>query len=135
MCYFCCLTIRRPPRSTRTDTLFPYTTLFRSEGLLGIGTEPGFAIGQRALLVRSPGGNLLWDCIALVDDDTVARVREAGGIRAIAISHPHYYSGMVEWSRAFGDVPPLLHAADREWWTRAPPAIDRKDGGGGERGE
>src|SRR3546814_13670431 len=59
-----------------------------AEGLLGIGTEPGFAIGQRALLVRSPGGNLLWDCIALVDDDTVARVREAGGIRAIAISHP-----------------------------------------------
>src|SRR3546814_20333481 len=27
---FCCLMIRRPPRSTRTDTLFPYTTLFRS---------------------------------------------------------------------------------------------------------
>src|SRR3546814_6351073 len=27
---------RRPPRSTRTDTLFPYTTLFRSEALLGI---------------------------------------------------------------------------------------------------
>src|SRR3546814_15495732 len=30
MCFF--LMIRRPPRSTRTDTLFPYTTLFRSEG-------------------------------------------------------------------------------------------------------
>src|SRR3546814_15210653 len=30
------LMIRRPPRSTRTDTLFPYTTLFRSHGLLGI---------------------------------------------------------------------------------------------------
>src|SRR3546814_109598 len=33
-CYVCCffffLMIRRPPRSTRTDTLFPYTTLFRS---------------------------------------------------------------------------------------------------------
>src|SRR3546814_3757191 len=28
--------IRRPPRSTRTDTLFPYTTLFRSDGLGGI---------------------------------------------------------------------------------------------------
>src|SRR3546814_940412 len=27
--------IRRPPRSTRTDTLFPYTTLFRSIGALG----------------------------------------------------------------------------------------------------
>src|SRR3546814_13604948 len=33
MCMYCCfffLMIRRPPRSTRTDTLFPYTTLFRS---------------------------------------------------------------------------------------------------------
>src|SRR3546814_15193523 len=29
--FFCFLMIRRPPRSTRTDTLFPYTTLFRSE--------------------------------------------------------------------------------------------------------
>src|SRR3546814_11623775 len=31
--FFCCLMIRRPPRSTRTDTLFPYTTLFRSGGI------------------------------------------------------------------------------------------------------
>src|SRR3546814_1130061 len=30
--------IRRPPRSTRTDTLFPYTTLFRSSGRFGSGT-------------------------------------------------------------------------------------------------
>ncbi len=30
--------------------------------LLGIGTEPEFAIGQRALLLQSPRGNLLWDC-------------------------------------------------------------------------
>src|SRR3546814_17997261 len=29
--YICFVMIRRPPRSTRTDTLFPYTTLFRSE--------------------------------------------------------------------------------------------------------
>src|SRR3546814_7738458 len=32
MIYFFFLMIRRPPRSTRTDTLFPYTTLFRSRG-------------------------------------------------------------------------------------------------------
>src|SRR3546814_2504708 len=31
-CFFFFLMIRRPPRSTRTDTLFPYTTLFRSSG-------------------------------------------------------------------------------------------------------
>src|SRR3546814_14819528 len=33
--YFFFLMIRRPPRSTRTDTLFPYTTLFRSGGFTG----------------------------------------------------------------------------------------------------
>jgi len=99
-----------------------------ADGLLGIGTEPGFAIGQRALLVQSPGGNLLWDCITLVDDDTVARVDAAGGIRAIAISHPHYYSAMVEWSRAFGDVPILLHASDREWVMRDAPQVEYWDG-------
>src|SRR3546814_19858476 len=31
--------IRRPPRSTRTDTLFPYTTLFRSAALVGEGAK------------------------------------------------------------------------------------------------
>src|SRR3546814_17659640 len=31
LCVFFLLMIRRPPRSTRTDTLFPYTTLFRSK--------------------------------------------------------------------------------------------------------
>ena len=86
-------------------------------GVLGIGTEPPFAIGQRALLVTSPGGNLLWDCITLLDDATAEAVRNAGGLRAIAISHPHYYSSMVEWGRAF-DAPVLLHEADRQWIMR-----------------
>ena len=92
-------------------------------GLTGIGTEPSFAIGQRALLVRSPQGNVLWDCITVLDDATVAEVRSVGGIRAIAISHPHYYSSMVEWSHAF-DAPVLLHAADREWVMRPDPQIE-----------
>src|SRR3546814_9482814 len=34
--YVFVLMIRRPPRSTRTDTLFPYTTLFRSAGIHGL---------------------------------------------------------------------------------------------------
>src|SRR6266480_149427 len=58
--------------------------------LLGISTEPEFAIGQRALLLQSPGGNLLWDCISLLDEKTIAEVNGRGGIRAIAISHPHF---------------------------------------------
>jgi glyoxylase-like metal-dependent hydrolase (beta-lactamase superfamily II) len=85
--------------------------------LLGIGTEPEFAIAQRALLVQSPAGNLLWDCISLLEDNTIAEVRARGGIRAIAISHPHFYSSMVEWAEHF-DAEIYLHAADREWVMR-----------------
>jgi hypothetical protein len=97
-------------------------------GLVGIGTEPSFAIGQRALLVRSPGGNLLWDCVTLLDRATIERVNKLGGIRAIAISHPHYYSAMVEWSRAFDDAPIHLHAADREWVMRSNGAVQFWEG-------
>ncbi len=96
-------------------------------GLTGIGTEPKFAIGQRALLVRANGGNVLWDCVSLLDDETVDAVRALGGISVIAISHPHYYSSMVEWSRSF-DAPIYLHADDREWVMRPDPAISYWEG-------
>ena len=92
-------------------------------GLIGIGTQPQFAIGQRALLVRTPAGNVLWDCISFLDDATVTLIEALGGIRAIAISHPHFYTTMVEWSRAFGNAPIHLHAADRAWVMRPDPAI------------
>ncbi len=96
--------------------------------LLGIGTEPEFAIGQRALLVQSPSGNLLWDCIALLDDRTIAEVNARGGIRSIAISHPHFYSSMIEWADHF-DAQIFLHAADREWVMRKSPRIQSWEGG------
>src|SRR3546814_4102061 len=38
--------IRRPPRSTRTDTLFPYTTLFRSDGEHALGLEHAQRVAQ-----------------------------------------------------------------------------------------
>ncbi|MFD0922556.1 MBL fold metallo-hydrolase [Saccharopolyspora rosea] len=86
-------------------------------GITGIGSEPSFAIGQRALLVRAASGNVLWDCIPYLDDEVVARVEELGGLTAIAISHPHYYSTMVDWAQTF-DVPVYVHAADRQWVPR-----------------
>jgi hypothetical protein len=92
-------------------------------GLTGIGTTPAFAIAQRALLLRGASGNILWDCISFIDDATVEIVNALGGIAAIAISHPHYYSSMVEWSHAFGHAPIYLHAADRQWVIRPDPAV------------
>lgn len=91
--------------------------------LTGIGTEPRFAIGQRALLVQSPSGNVLWDCISLIDVETVERVNALGGLTAIAISHPHFYSSMVEWSRAFGGIPIYLHADNQQYVERPAPEI------------
>jgi hypothetical protein len=86
-------------------------------GLIGIGTTPSFAIGERALLVQSAQGNVLWDCMSLIDDETVAEIERLGSLTAIAISHPHYYSTMVEWADRF-DIPIYLHEADREWVMR-----------------
>jgi glyoxylase-like metal-dependent hydrolase (beta-lactamase superfamily II) len=83
------------------------------EGLLGVGIEPSFAIGQRALVVD----DVLWDCVPYLDDEVAERV---GSLRGIAISHPHYYSAVVDWARRF-DCPAWLHEADREW-------IQRPDG-------
>lgn len=96
-----------------------YRNEFREHepGLIGIGTTPSFAIGERALLVQDERGNILWDCISLIDDETVAGIERLGGLSAIAISHPHYYSTMVEWADRF-DAPIYLHEADREWVMR-----------------
>jgi glyoxylase-like metal-dependent hydrolase (beta-lactamase superfamily II) len=91
-------------------------------GVVGVGTDPAFAIGQRALLLRKPSGNVLWDCVTYLDDDLVAMIKGLGGISRIAISHPHYYGTMVEWSRAF-DAPVYLHAADRDWVGRPDPML------------
>ena len=88
-------------------------------GLLGIGVDPPVAIGQRALLVRTDAGNLLWDPPGYLDEAAVAAVRAAGGLRAVTASHPHFYGSMAEWSRAF-DAEVLVPEADAAWLTCPP---------------
>ncbi len=109
-------------RQSHTNTLHEY-----EPGIIGIGAMPAFAIGQRALLVRTGKGNILWDCIAALDDATVTLIEGLGGIDAIAISHPHFYTTMVEWAHAF-KAPIHLHAADKQWIMRGDPAIELWDG-------
>src|SRR3546814_18991447 len=68
--------IRRPPRSTRTDTLFPYTTLFRSTGT--------YIIGNGAVAVIDPGPD---------DADHVHAIRaalEGERVSHILVTHTHY---------------------------------------------
>src|SRR5215475_9742698 len=97
-----------------------------ADGLIGIGTQPAFAIGQRALLVCTPHGNVLWDCISLLDDVTRSRIATLGGISAICMSHPHFYAANVEFADAF-DARILIPRADKQWVQRPSSRIDLFD--------
>jgi hypothetical protein len=102
--------------------------------LIAIRTEPQVAIGQSAYLVRTPEGNVLWDCISYLDDETVEAVKGLGGVKAIAISHPHFFSTHVEyppspwckwlmrWAKALG-CPVFISAEDGEWLMRKDSAV------------
>jgi len=85
-----------------------------NDRLYSLKMEPGFAIGQRAFLVLSPAGNVLWDCIPLLDEPAIDFIKSKGGLKAIAISHPHFYSTMNEWAEAF-DCPVYIHQNDAEY--------------------
>src|SRR3546814_20476878 len=77
------LMIRRPPRSTRTDTLFPYTTLFRSIGAAQAAPDRNIAItistkGE----VVSPGSQIILAPAAGQGDGKIA-FSNAGSIGAV----------------------------------------------------
>jgi glyoxylase-like metal-dependent hydrolase (beta-lactamase superfamily II) len=93
-------------------------------GLTGLGSKPQVAIGQRALVIERPGGGVMWDCTPVITDAALAAIKAKGGIKAIAISHPHFYSTMVDWSRALGGVPIYLHEDNRDYVMRPDPAIE-----------
>src|SRR5690606_35878455 len=85
-----------------------------TERLFEITIVPSFAIGQRAFLIVTEHGNILWDCIPLLNDLLKSFIHSAGGLTAIAISHPHFYGNMKQWAEEF-DCPVYLHANDKEW--------------------
>lgn len=86
--------------------------------LFSIATSPSFGIGQTAYLIQGDHFNLLWDCISYIDQPTIEEITRLGGIDAIALSHPHYYSTQVEWAEAF-DAVIYIHEDDRGWVTRS----------------
>lgn len=123
-----------PPAGQRWTTLAELSAAgHRSDvrevepGLTGIGASPPVGIGQRALLVRTAGGNLLWDPPGFLDEGALRAVEAAGGLRAVSASHPHFYGAITEWARAFG-APILLPAADAHWLTRPGPATPNWSG-------
>ncbi len=86
--------------------------------MFSIVTEPSFAIGQRAIFIQTDTGNVLWDCITLLDQDTVDWINAKGGLKAIVISHPHFYTTHLDWAAAF-DCSVFVADLDKEWLNRS----------------
>ena len=105
--------------TTRAELAADHRTEVREEepGLLGVGVTPSFAIGQRALLVRTPHGNVLWDCVPLVDRAAHRALEDLGGVSAICPSHPHFYAAFVDVADAF-DARIVVPRVDERWIQR-----------------
>ncbi|MHB8340307.1 MAG: MBL fold metallo-hydrolase [Mycobacteriales bacterium] len=114
--------------TTAADLARDHATELREEesDLIGVGIQPTFGIGQRALLVRTPHGNVLWDCIALVDDAARYRITELGGVDTICMSHPHFYGANIDIADAF-DARVFIPRADQDWIQRQSPRIQLFD--------
>lgn len=117
------------PRTGQTWTTLPALLASHSNkwqqhdaGLLSLTTVPGFAIGQRAFILRTAEGNILWDCLATLDDATKTMVNALAGLKAIALSHPHFYTTMQDWAAEF-NAPIYLPDSDRQWIMRDSPHI------------
>ena len=51
--------------------------------------------------LQTPDGNVLWDCLSHLDEETLQQIRALGGLQAIAISQPHFYYSCLDWAEAF----------------------------------
>jgi hypothetical protein len=92
-------------------------------GVVSLDIAPAFAIDQRAVLIPMESSNLMWECVGLVTNEAVSHIKRCGGVACMAISHPHFYASMHEWSEALGGVPIYLHEADRNWLPRLSPHV------------
>ncbi|RSN11098.1 hydrolase [Streptomyces sp. WAC 05977] len=92
-------------------------------GIHRLHREPEFAIGQWTYVVQTDQGNLLWDPPNALDRPLLDKIAELGGAAAIVASHPHMYGSQVSLSHHLGNVPVLVHSADRRWVRREDPVI------------
>src|SRR3546814_12460389 len=121
--FFFFVMIRRPPRSTRTDTLFPYTTLFRS---LVAGTLPGrlpfgdldrdrghfiskpvmgedMGVGERRVVIVEGLGKMIGaEPFAMIFGEIVGVEPLAGGVAPAAAAFDPPFAALVEIDRAKG---------------------------------
>ncbi|WVW81997.1 hypothetical protein I302_104002 [Kwoniella bestiolae CBS 10118] len=83
-----------------------------------IGCEPGFAINQTPILIETAEGSYIWDCSAFISLPLIGHLSKLKKpLKGIAISHPHFFSTSLTWSRAL-KVPLYVCEDDKEWYQR-----------------
>ncbi|KAF1944054.1 hypothetical protein EJ02DRAFT_372141 [Clathrospora elynae] len=80
-------------------------------------TRKQLGIGQRCILLQTQHGNVIWDLVAFLDEATIDFINEKGGLEAIVISHPHFYTTHMEWAKVFR-CPVYVSNDDAEWLNR-----------------
>ena len=82
-------------------------------------TLPKLGIGERTILIPTPDGTIMWDLLSYIDDETVKALKAPpfNGLKAIVISHPHYYTNHLDWAEGF-DCPVYISEEDEEWVSR-----------------
>lgn len=105
------------------DDAHSFTVTEVEPDLFAIDVTPRFGIGQRAALVRTPAGNLLWEPSGYFSPAMVDTVGRLGPLAAISASHPHLVGASVSWSQAFGGVGVYVNADDRRWVRRPDQAV------------
>lgn len=100
----------------------------REQNLWVIDVAGGVGIGQQAKIVVTTGGNVMVDVPAAISDAAVAAVHALGPLAAIIPTHPHMFGVQSLWSRALGDVPVYVSAADTDWLGHEPRNLRRWSG-------
>lgn len=92
---------------------------FEEHNLWSIRVRPSFASSQRAFFFHSDRGNVLWDCLSLLDKETVEKLEDLGGIHTIILSNPHFQTGVCKWAERF-DAEVIVHESDVEFLVEQP---------------
>ena len=88
---------------------------------------PTLGIGQRAFLIITPHGNIIWDLVCYLDNKAVSKINEYGGVICIIISHPHFYTTWVDWAETFSCLV-FLAGLDKSWLNRQSDRVNFLDG-------
>lgn len=87
--------------------------------LWSIHIRPSFASSQRAFFFRSDHGNILWDCLSLLDEQTKQQLDDLGGIQTIVLSNPHFQTGVCKWAEQF-HAEVVVHETDVKFLVEQP---------------